>query len=55
MSYDPLKTWKEENGFEVNGKRTPYAGGSEYDPTVEAIKEYLKSIEKEQQEEDMQK
>ena len=40
--YDALDSWREENGFKTTtGRTVKYEGGSEYDPTAEAIKAYI--------------
>ena len=40
--YDALDIWREENGFKTTtGRTVKYEGGSEYDPTAEAIKAYI--------------
>lgn len=41
-NYDSLNSWKEENGMKTSkGEIKHYAGGSEYDPTAEAIRSYM--------------
>lgn len=41
-NYDFLDSWKEENGIKNSkGEVKHYAGGSEYDPTAEAIRAYM--------------
>ena len=52
--YDALDSWREENGFKTTtGRTVKYEGGSEYDPTAEAIKAYIlqKKIEEKQKQE----
>ena len=51
--YDGLDSWREENGMKTTkGETKHYEGGSEYDPTYEAILEYERQQKlKKQQEE----
>ena len=52
--YDALDSWREENGFKTTtGRTVKYEGGSEYDPTAEALKAYIlqKKIEEKQKQE----
>ncbi|MBE7082220.1 MAG: hypothetical protein E7378_00865 [Clostridiales bacterium] len=44
--YDGFDGWREENGFETTkGTKKHYEGGCEYDPTAEAILEYMRAQE----------
>lgn len=43
---DFLDSWREENGMKNSkGEVKHYAGGSEYDPTAEAIRAYMREQE----------
>jgi hypothetical protein len=42
QKYDSLDGWREEVGIKTSkGEVKHYAGGSEYDPTAEAIRAYI--------------
>ena len=49
QKYDALDSWREEVGIKTSkGEVKHYEGGSEWDPTAEAIKAYLKAQEQKQ-------
>lgn len=51
--YDALDSWREENGMKTTkGTVKHYEGGSEYDPTAEAIKAYIEQEKRKQQQKD---
>lgn len=51
QKYDGLDGWREEVGIKNSkGEVKHYEGGSEYDPTAEAIKAYMEAEKRKQQE-----
>ena len=51
--YDGLDGWREENGFKNSkGETLHYEGGSEYDPTYEAILAYERQQKLKQEKEE---
>ena len=55
-NYDFLDSWREEVGIKNSkGETKHYSGGSEYDPTAEAIRAYLEAEKQKKQKEDLQR